>query len=218
MKKRKLIAVVLFILLTTITSQQKFFFSKFNLKEINIENNLLLSDKDIKNLLVIFYNKNLIFLDNKEIEKALMQNSFIDSFNIKKIYPDTLKIKVFEKKPVAILFIKKKKFYLSEKIDLIEFKSLKGYADLPHVFGNLDQFKIFYNNINKINFPYTQIKKYVQYEVDRWDLETKNNILIKLPSKNYTKSLENYLSLSVKNDFKKYKVFDYRINNQLILK
>ena len=218
MKKRKLIAVVLFILLTTITSQQKFFFSKFNLKEINIENNLLLSDKDIKNLLVIFYNKNLIFLDNKEIEKALMQNSFIDSFNIKKIYPDTLKIKVFEKKPVAILFIKKKKFYLSEKIDLIEFKSLKGYADLPHVFGNLDQFKIFYNNINKINFPYTQIKKYVQYEVDRWDLEIKNNILIKLPSKNYTKSLENYLSLSVKNDFKKYKVFDYRINNQLILK
>ena len=218
MKKRKLIAVVLFILLTTITSQQKFFFSKFNLKEINIENNLLLSDKDIKNLLVIFYNKNLIFLDNKEIEKALMQNSFIDSFNIKKIYPDTLKIKVFEKKPVAILFIKKKKFYLSEKIDLIEFKSLKGYADLPNVFGNLDQFKIFYNNINKINFPYTQIKKYVQYEVDRWDLETKNNILIKLPSKNYTKSLENYLSLSVKNDFKKYKVFDYRINNQLILK
>ena len=84
MKKRKVIAVVLFILLTTITSQQKLVISKFNLKEIDIENNLLLKDEDIKNLLVPFYNKNLFFLDNKEIQKALTQNNFIDGFKIKK--------------------------------------------------------------------------------------------------------------------------------------
>ena len=218
MKNRKVIAVALFILLTTITSQQKLVISKFNLKEIDIENNLLLKDEDIKNLLVPFYNKNLIFLDNKEIQKALTQNSFIDGFKIKKKYPNTLKIKIFERKPIAILYNKKKKFYLSEKIDLIEYKNIQNYQNLPYVFGNKKQFKTLYNNLNKINFPSKKIKKYILYETNRWDLEITNDIIIKLPPNNYIKSLENYLNLSNKNNFRKYKVFDYRINNQLILK
>ena len=84
MKKRIVIGLGLLILLTTITSQQKIVISKFNLKEINIENNILTKKKDIKKLLFPIYNKNLIFLENSEIKKALMQNSFIESFEIKK--------------------------------------------------------------------------------------------------------------------------------------
>ena len=218
MKKRIVIALFLLILFTTINSKQSFVTSKFNLKTIVIENNLLLKNKEINNLLIPFYNKNLIFLDSNEVKKALIQNSFIKSFNIKKKYPTTLKIKIFEKKPIAILFDKKDKFYLSEKIDLIEFKKLPNYQTLPYVLGNKDDFKIFYNNLKKINFPIDIVKKYTLYETNRWDLETKNNQVIKLPSKNYSKSLENFLKLKSKNDFEKYKLFDYRISNQLILK
>ena len=218
MKKRLLIAIALLILLTTITLHPIITISKFNLKKINIENNFLLSKKDIKKLLIPIYDTNLIILRNKEIENLLTKNSLIESFNIKKKYPNALKIKIFEKKPIAILQNKKKKFYLSEKIDLIEFKDLPDYQNLPYVFGNKDEFEIFYNNLIKINFPFNQIKKYTLYETNRWDLLTKNNNMIKLPSKNYMESLQNYLNLQNKNDFKKYKIFDYRINNQLILK
>ena len=218
MKKRLIIALSLLILLTTINSQQSFVISKFNLKTIIIENNLLLKDEDIKKLLIPFYNKNLILLDNDEFKKALMQNSFIESFNIKKKYPSTLKLKIFEKKPIAVLFNKKTKFYLSEKIELIEFKNLQNYQTLPYVLGNKDDFKIFYSNLKRINFPLDIIKKYTLFETNRWDLETKNNKTIKLPSKNYTKSLKNFLNLKNKNDFEKYELFDYRINNQIILK
>ena len=218
MKKRLLIAIALLILLTTITLHPIITISKFNLKKINIENNFLLSKKDIKKLLIPIYDTNLIILRNKEIENLLTKNSLIESFNIKKKYPNALKIKIFEKKPIAILQNKKKKFYLSEKIDLIEFKDLPDYQNLPYVFGNKDEFEIFYNNLIEINFPFNQIKKYTLYETNRWDLLTKNNNMIKLPSKNYMESLKNYLNLQNKNDFKKYKIFDYRINNQLILK
>ncbi len=218
MKKRLIIALSLLILLTTINLQQSFVISKFNLKTIVIENNLLLKDKDIKKSLIPFYNKNLIFLNNNEFKKVLMQNSFIESFNIKKKYPSTLKVKIFEKKPIVILQNKKNKFYLSEKIDLIEFKNFPNYQNLPYVLGNKDDFKIFYKNLKKINFPLDIIKKYTLFESNRWDLETKNNQVIKLPSKNYTKSLENFLNLKNKNDFEKYQLFDYRISNQLILK
>ena len=218
MKKRLVIALSLLILLTTINSQQIFVISKFNLKTIVIKNNLLLKDEEIKNLLIPFYNKNLLFLDNNKIKKALMENSFIESFNIKKKYPSTLIIRIFEKKPIAVLFNKKNKYYLSERIDLIEFQNLPNYQALPYIFGNKDDFEIFYNNLKKINFPVDIIEKYTFYETNRWDLKTKNNQVIKLPSTRYTKSLENFLNLKSKNDFEKYQLFDYRISNQLILK
>ena len=218
MKKRLVIALFLLILFTTFNSQQKFIISHFDLKTIEIENNFLLKDNDIKNLLISFYNKNLVLLNNDEVKKALMQNSLIESFNIKKKYPNTLKVKIFEKKPIAVLFDKKNQFYLSEKIDLIEFRNLPNYQTLPYVLGNKDDFKIFYNNLKKINFPLNVVKKYTLYETDRWDLETKDNQVIKLPSKNYLKNLENFLDLKSKNDFGKYKIFDYRISKQLILR
>ena len=218
MKKRLVIALFLLILFTTFNSQQKFIISHFDLKTIEIENNFLLKDNDIKNLLISFYNKNLVLLNNNEVKNALMQNSLIESFKIKKKYPNTLKVKIFEKKPIAVLFDKKNKFYLSEKIDLIEFKNLPNYQKLPYVLGNKDDFKVFYNNLIKINFPLNVVKKYTLYETDRWDIETKNDQIIKLPSKNYLKSLKNFLILKSKNDFEKYKLFDYRINKQLILR
>jgi cell division protein FtsQ len=218
MKKKRVIAILLFILLTTINPHQEISFNKFNLKKIEIENNSLLDEKEIKKLLVSINNKNLIFLKFKEIENALMKNNFIEGFNIKKKYPNTLKIKIFEKKPIAILINKKKKFYLSEKIDLINFRNLQNYDDLPYVFGNENNFKIFYENLKEINFPLSIIKKYTFFESNRWDIETVDEKLIKLPTNNYSNSLENYLKMRKKNNFSKYKIFDYRVNNQIILK
>ena len=86
------------------------------------------------------------------------------------------------------------------------------------VFGNKDQFKILFESLNEINFPNKIITKYILFESNRWDLETVNKKIIKLPNKNYTKSLENYLKLIKNNNFNKYEVFDYRIPGQLILK
>ena len=218
MKKRIVISIILLALLTTITSQQKITVSKFNLKKIIVENNFLIKEKDIKNSLLPIYDRNLVFLDYSEIEKVLMQNSFIESFNIKKKYPNTLKIKIFEKKPIAILQNKKKKYYLSERIDLIEFENLKNYQDLPYIFGNKENFKIIYDDLKKINFPLNLVKKFIFYDSNRWDLETIDKKIVKLPNKNYTQSLENFLKIKDKKRFKNYKVFDYRLEKQLILK
>ena len=61
MKKRTVIAVILLILLTTITFNQKISVSKFKLKEINVENNYLIKEEDIKKSLKVIYGKNLFF-------------------------------------------------------------------------------------------------------------------------------------------------------------
>ena len=87
MRTRIIIALILLTSLTTITLKPRIIISKFNIKEIIIENNVLLSEKDIKRSLSSIYDKNLLFLKNKEIEEKIIQNSFIDSFNIKKKFP-----------------------------------------------------------------------------------------------------------------------------------
>ena len=218
MKKRLVIALVLLVLLSTYKPQELSLNSKFNIKEIKIENNHILKDEDIKKDLIFLYDTNLIFLNTNKIKLILKSNNFIQSFEVKKIYPNKIKIKIFEKKPIVILQYKKKKFYISETFDLINFLDLEDYKNLPVVFGKQNDFKILYKNLKKINFPLNLIKKYYLYESKRWDLEIDKNKIIKLPTENYTKSLVNFMNLSKENNFDKYSIYDYRISNQLILK
>ena len=218
MRKRFIIGLSLLLLFTTYKPQKLFLGTKFNIKEITIENNFILKDSEIKKILAPIYGKNLFFLKNSNLKKILKANDFIDSFRVKKIYPNKVKIKIFEKKPIAILQYKKEKFFISEKIDLINFVELNEYNNLPIIFGNKENFKDFYFNLKKINFPIESIKIFYLYESNRWDLKTYQDKLIKLPEKNYLKSLENFINSNKKNNFEKYKVFDYRLNGQLILK
>jgi cell division septal protein FtsQ len=218
MKKRLVIALVLLVLLSTYKPQELSLNSKFNIKEIKIENNHILKDEDIKKDLMFLYDTNLIFLNTNKIKLILKSNNFIQSFEVKKIYPNKIKIKIFEKKPIVILQYKKKKFYISETFDLINFLDLEDYKNLPVVFGKQNDFKILYKNLKKINFPLNLIKKYYFYESKRWDLETDKNKIIKLPTENYIKSLVNFMNLSKENNFDKYSIYDYRISDQLILK
>ena len=48
--------------------------------------------------------------------------------------------------------------------------------------------------------------------------KTSDDNIIKLPPKYYLKSLKNYMSIRKDENFRKYKIFDYRVNNQLIIK
>ena len=48
-------------------------------------------------------------IKSKELEKRLIEIDLIESFEIKKIFPDKIKIKIFEKKPIAIIQNKKDK-------------------------------------------------------------------------------------------------------------
>ena len=219
MRNKPIFGIALFILFSTFISQNKFTINKFEIKEIKIENNKILENQELINLFSFLYEKNIIFLNSLELKKKIDQASFIEKLEIKKILPDKLVIKIFEKEPIAILIDKfQKKFYLGKKFDLIEYRKISKYKDLPIVRGEFKSFKILFNNLVKINFPVNQILSYHHFEVDRWDIEMNDKKILKLPATNYTKSLINYMNIKDKTNFEKYKIFDYRLNNQLILK
>jgi cell division septal protein FtsQ len=218
MKKSIYGLIIIFILLTTY--KPKFSFTpKFNInvQEIIIENNSFVQSKEIKQKLSFLYDENLLFLNIRNIEASLKKISFIDSFIVKKIYPYKLKLIIKEKKPIAILNNKKGKFYIIKNGDIIKYRNLGPYKNLPTVFGNGNSFHKLYKDIINIKFPLESIKSFYFFESGRWDLNMNDDKVLKLPIKNYLYSLKDFMKSKNNNNFNKYKTFDYRIKDQLIL-
>ena len=217
MNKRLFIALTLILLLTTYKLGNEINLN-LGVKKIIIENNNILSEKQVKEDLFFLYEKNLFFLNNNSIKKQIDKNSLIESFKIKKIYPNTVKIQVFEKEPVFILQNKKERYYFTKKNLLINYTNIKKFEDLPIVFAEKENFEKFYSELKKIKFPIKIVKAFYFFDSKRWDLLTVNNKTIKLPIKDYDISLKNFINIQKKESFKKYTIFDYRITDQLILK
>ena len=219
MKKRFIIALILLVLFSTYKIQDslKFRFNH-NIKNISVENNSILNDGTITEKLSFLYETNLFFLNKKDIKLKLKEIDFIDSFEVKKIFPNKIKIKVYENIPIAIIQNKTEKKFFTSNGKAIDFIEIEEFSNLPLVFGDHRSFSDFYKVLKKVNFPLNEIKKFYLFESRRWDILTKNNQIIKLPIKDYEISLQNFIDLKDQINFGKYQIFDYRINNQIILK
>ena len=218
MKKSFLGLIILFIFLTTYTPRTDFIISSdFKIKNIDVEGNSILDTKEIIQNLNFIYEENLFFLNLNDVKESLKKETFVESFSLKKVYPDTLKLKIVEKKPVAVLQNKKKKYFISNKGDLINFQDIEKYRDLPMVIGNGKLFYTLYQDLKNIKFPLETIKSFYFFDSGRWDLVLYDEKTIKLPITNYVGSLKNYMESKDKSSFQNFKIFDYRIKDQLIL-
>ena len=219
MKKRILFASVLLLLLSTYNIQKSSNLNaEFNIKRIDIENNKFIDDKILKNKLSFLYETNLFLLNKKELKLKLQEIDFINSFEVRKVFPNKIKIKVYENIPIAIIQNKMEKKFYTNNGKAIDFIEIEEFSNLPLVFGDHKSFLDFHEVLKKVNFPLSETKKFYLFESKRWDIVTKNNQTIKLPIKNYEISLQNFIDLKDRINFGNYNIFDYRINNQIILK
>jgi len=198
------------------TNQNNSFF--FPIKEIQVEGHLVIKKKKLIGELDYLMGRSIFYIDENKINLSIKKFDFIKNFKIKKIYPNTLKFMINEIDPVALYFDKKKLFFLTEDGQSIKYLNLEKFSKLPTVIGKKDNFKIFYQNLKKTNFKMSQIISYRHFEIGRWDIVLEDKRVIKLPTNNYLQSINNFLLIKNKNNFEKYKIFDYRIKDQLILK
>ena len=198
------------------TNQNNSFF--FPIKEIQVEGHLVIKKKNLIGELDYLIGRSIFYIDENKINLSIKKFDFIKNFKIKKIYPNILKFMINEIDPVAIYFDKKKLFFLTEDGQSIKYLNLEKFSKLPTVIGKKDNFKIFYQNLKKTNFKMSQIISYQHFEIGRWDIVLEDKRVIKLPTNNYLQSINNFLLIKNKNNFEKYKIFDYRIKDQLILK
>jgi len=162
--------------------------------------------------------QNLLFMNSKDIEEILDENKLISEFTIQKKYPDTVNINLKEINFVAKIFKDKKKYFLADNDILIPFKDYVIDQDLPNIYGKDAEF--YFNDFQKLlklnNFNINIISSYYFFQINRWDLVTNNQKIIKFPSKGLKEAIKVANKLLNNKDFNKYSVIDLRINNKII--
>ena len=193
------------------------FIAFFPIKEILIKDNKAINSLKLKSDLNFLIGESLLFLNEDEIFTIINRYEFISNAKLKKIYPNILKFTIIEEIPVATKIIDKKKFYITKDNKKINYRDIQIYENLPSIFGRYKNFNIFYKNLEKNNFKINKIKSFYFFDVGRWDIILKNERTIKLPEKNYAELLPKINSMLNDSNFFKYKVFDFRVKDQLIL-
>ena len=215
--KKIFVYLFLFIIVGSINNTS-FIKNKFNnIKNIKISG---LNENENLNLLenIMSLNlENIFFLNGNEISKIINSNSLVENYEIFKIYPNTIDIKI--KKTNFLGKINRNgKFFLigsNGKLSDIKFSD----KELPFIFGKpeINEFIKFTDIIEQSKFSLSQIKNLFFFPSKRWDLELNNNIILKL-SKDHTElSLNQSFEILNDNNFKDIKIVDARIKNQIIL-
>ena len=161
--------------------------------------------------------KNIFFLNGTEISKIISSNSLVENYEIFKKYPYALDIKIERTKFLAKINNNGKTFLIGTNGKLSDVKF--SDKELPFIFGKpkIDEFLKFTHVIEQSKLPFNQVKNLYFFQSKRWDLELKNNVILKL-SKDHTKlSLNQAFEILNDNNFKSLKVIDARIKNQIIL-
>jgi len=215
--KKILIYLFLFCIIGTLNNKNlsNFHFPKIN--QINISGLDNQENSEILKSLEVLKSDNLFFLDPKKIEKMINNISYIDEFYISKKYPTTLNVKIQKAKYMAYTIKDNKTFILGSNKKLIVASDMK--KKLPYIYGDLEIEKFFdlKKDIERSNFEFDEVKNLFFFTSGRWDIETFSGVIIKLPRLMVDETLNFYVELIKKNDFKKIKTIDLRQKNQVII-
>ena len=220
-KKKIFFYLILFVLLSTQINknfQKKDILSQINNIEVfglsSEENRSIIND--LNSILL----KNIFFIEKKEFYKILNSNNLIETFDIKKFYPDTLRINIIKTNFLGITFNNNKKYYIGSNGKLILIKNYEKIDQkYPVVFGQ-NSYKNFVKLkkiIDKSKFNFEEISELYFFPSGRWDVKTNKDILIKLPKKNLLKALNLSHHMITNENFKNNKIIDLRIYNNVIL-
>jgi len=226
MKKLYRIAVLLlaFTFLTTYSPNEFNVFPKkknlfFKIQNIEIVNNHLIDESRIIEKLTEIYETNILFIERNDIEKPLKSIDFLEKIEVKKKYPNTVIIKVYETKPIAILFKENNKYLLDSSSNLIAFNENMFFDDFPSIFGEgaEQDFINFYNQLENNNFPKQRVKNFYYFQIGRWDLQLSNDQVIKFPPNKITEAIQQSVELLDRKDFRSYNVIDLRIHGKIVV-
>jgi len=175
------------------------------------ENTILSQDIEGLNL------KNIFFADGNDISNIISSHSLVEEYEIFKKYPSTLNIKIQKTNFLAKISDNGKMFLVGSngKLSDVKFSEEK----VPFIFGKpeINEFLKFKDIVDESKFSLNEIKNLYFFPSKRWDLELKNNVILKLSSEHAQDSLDQAFEILNDKKFNNIKVVDARIKNQIIL-
>ena len=186
--------------------------SKISILGLDEDDNLSM----MKNLSFLKSN-NIFFLNKDEISKKINSNPNVENFFVFKKYPSSLSLKINKTIYLAQIKIDDNYFILGSNGKLIKKNEIE--KNLPFIFGDFDVNNFFELKkvIDQANFDYGKIKNLFFFKSGRWDLETNDGLIVKLPNLNLKDSFKLFQKF-LNNDYNnKIKKIDLRQNNLVIV-
>lgn len=215
----KKIFIYLFILLFlgTFNNQKLLGLNQFALKNIIIETSDNTNFVELSDEILNQKKLNIFFINLNNIKNIIEKNNLVEKYYVIKNYPSTLKIKIVKTKFFSRLSIDGKTFNIGTNGKLTE--EFSNNNNLPFIFGNpsIDDVIEFYTIVKTSKFNFNNFTNLFYYKSGRWDIETIDGIIIKLPNDNLAKKLQEIHTIISNKDFTNQKIIDARIINQLIL-
>ena len=202
----------LFLLFSTFYNTNSAMYLNSKFKIINIENlNDNIKIKELNYLL----NNNIFNIDKKFLSYKLMNNPILGSYEIKKIYPDTIRIFLVKSNPIAKFNQNKKTLYLGDNGKI--FKQTQINDQIPEIVGeiNLEYINRIIKIINNSSFKLNKIKVIKIYPSNRFDLIFNNGDIIKFSHNVDQKFIEDAF-IFYKNNAINSKIIDLRLKNKII--
>ena len=214
-KKYVFFYLIIFIILSSIHNSNFRYNNFFSVKKIDViglnKSNSLLLEKKLVNF--IGYN---IFTLERESFKFINSINFIKDYNVRKIYPNQIKVYLEPVKAISVVKHFNKLEVLGNNGKIIDLENLP--MNVPKVTGINDIKKVFQTLklIDKSNFDIESIDKIEFFPSERIDIEFRNEKKIRFPI-NYTIDNLNFaLRLLDDDKYNNSKILDLRIPNKVI--
>ena len=161
--------------------------------------------------------ENLFLLEKEKIKKIIKKNKIIENYNIYKKYPSDLVVNFEKTELLAVTQMNGVNFYIGSNGNLIEVKDVE--INLPMIFGNFDlvEFLKLKDLVDESFFDFNDIKNLYYYKSKRWDIETKNGLLVKLPATDLRETFRVFIKIINDTKLQNIKMIDLRQNNQVII-
>ena len=161
--------------------------------------------------------ENLFLLEKEKIKKIIKKNKIIENYNIYKKYPSDLVVNFEKTELLAVTQMDGVNFYIGSNGNLIEVKDVE--INLPMIFGNFDlvEFLKLKDLIDESFFDFYDIKNLYYYKSKRWDIETKNGLLVKLPATDLRETFRVFIKIINDTKLQNIQMIDLRQNNQVII-
>ena len=215
--RKIIIYLFLFVILTSVNNFKYINSKLFKIDQINISG---LSDIENINLyekIKDYKKKNIVFLDSYEISKKINSNNLVENFWVFKEYPSTININLIKTNFLGVTKINNIDYIIGSNGKFIKKRNDQA-INLPCIFGSIDanNFSVLIKILDKSNFKVSEIDSFYYFKSNRWDIKTKEGLIIRLPSDLNKNLLDKVYQVINDEGFRNIKTIDLRQNNQII--
>ena len=207
--------LIIFLILSSIHNSNLKYDNFFSIKKIEVIDLNNAGNSFLENKFTDLIGSNIFALNKKSFELINSINS-IKSYNVKKIYPN--QVKVYLESAVAIGVVKNSNEFiiLGDNGKIIDLETLP--KNIPEVTGTNDMEKTFQTIeiINKSNFDIKNIKKIIFFPSKRIDLELEDKKKIRFPVNFVIDDLNFGYRIVNDEKYNQSEIIDLRVPNKII--